>query len=59
MEERNPHTEESKGQRDPGIPAARDSPERSLKRRQRRVGERRSRVEEDAKRYLHPGPLLI
>jgi hypothetical protein len=35
-----------------------ESPERSLKRRQRRFGERRSGVEEDAKRYLHPGPLL-
>jgi hypothetical protein len=63
MEERNPHTQESTGRRDPGIPVARESPERSLKRRRRRrwrrFGERRLGVEEDAKRYLHPGPLLI
>jgi hypothetical protein len=57
MEERNPHAEESTGQRDPGIPAARELPEWCLKRR--RFGERRSGVEEDAKRYLHPGPLLL
>jgi hypothetical protein len=59
VEERNPHAEESTGRRDPGIPAARESPERCLKRRRRRFGERRSGVEEDTKRYLHPGPLLL
>jgi hypothetical protein len=32
MEERNPHAEESMGQRDPEIPAARESPERHLMR---------------------------
>jgi hypothetical protein len=58
MEERNPHAEESTDRRDPGIPMARESPERCLK-RWRRFGERRSGVEEDAKRYLHLGPLLI
>jgi hypothetical protein len=42
VKERNPHIEESMGRRDPGIPAARESPERSLKRRRRRFGERRS-----------------
>jgi hypothetical protein len=57
-EERNPHVEESTGRRDLGIPAARESPEWSLKSRRRRFGERRSGVEEDAKRYLHPDPLL-
>jgi hypothetical protein len=58
VEERNPHVEKSTGRRDPGIPAARESPERSLKRRRQRFGERRPGVEEDAKRYLHPSPLL-
>jgi hypothetical protein len=59
VEERNPHTKESTGRRDPGIPAARESPERCLKRRRWLFGERRSGVEEDAKRYLHTGPLLL
>jgi hypothetical protein len=59
VEERNPHAEESMGRRDPGIPAARKSPERCLRRWQQRFGGRRSGVEEDAKRYLHPGPLLL
>jgi hypothetical protein len=59
VEERNPHAEKSTGQRDPRIPVARESPEWCLKRRWQRFGERRSGVEEDAKRYLHPGPLLI
>jgi hypothetical protein len=36
VEERNPHVEESTGRRDPGIPAAGESPERSLKSWQRR-----------------------
>jgi hypothetical protein len=59
VEERNPHTEESTGRRDPGIPVARESPERRLMRGQWRFGERGSGVEEEAKRYLHPGPLLL
>jgi hypothetical protein len=59
MEEMNPHAEESTGRRDPGILAARKSPERCLRRWRRWFGERRSGVEEDAKRYLHPGPLLL
>jgi hypothetical protein len=59
VEERNPYAKESTGQQDPRIPAARESPERCLKRRRRRFGEMRSGVEEDAKRYLHPDPLLI
>jgi hypothetical protein len=58
VEEKNPHAERSVDRRDPGIPAARESLEKSLKRRRRRCGERGSGVEEDAKRYLHPGPLL-
>jgi hypothetical protein len=36
VEERNPNAEESTGWRDPGIPAARKSPEKSLKRGQQR-----------------------
>jgi hypothetical protein len=59
VEERNPHAERSMDWRNPGIPAARESPERSLVRRRRRFGERGSGVEEDAKRYLHPGPPFI
>jgi hypothetical protein len=59
VEERKPHAEESTGRRDPGIPAARESPERCLMRGCLRFGERGSRVEEEAKRYLHPGPLLL
>jgi hypothetical protein len=59
VEERNPHAKESMGRQDPGIPVARKSLERCLRRRQRRFGERRSGVEGDAKRYLHPGPLLL
>jgi hypothetical protein len=51
-----PHVEESAGRRDPKIPAARESPERSLMRRWRRFGERGSGVKEDAKGYLHPDP---
>jgi hypothetical protein len=58
VEERNPHAEESTSRRDPGISAARESPERCLMRGWRRFGERGSGVEE-AKRYLHPGPLLL
>jgi hypothetical protein len=58
VEERNPHAERSEERRDPEIPVDRESPERSLKRQRRRFGERRSGVEEDAKRHLHPGPLL-
>jgi hypothetical protein len=58
VEERNPHAKKSTDRRDPEIPAARESPEWSLRRR-RRFGERRSGRKEDAKRYLHPGPLLI
>jgi hypothetical protein len=59
MEEKNPHTEESTGRQDPGIPAARKSLERCLRRWRWQFGERRSGVEEDAKRYLHPAPLLL
>jgi hypothetical protein len=59
VEERNPHTEKSTTRRDPEIPAARESPERFLRRRQRRFGERRLGGKEEAKRHLHPGPLLI
>jgi hypothetical protein len=58
MEERNPHTGRSMDWRNPGISAARESPERSLVRR-RQFGERGSGVEEDAKRYLHLGPPFI
>jgi hypothetical protein len=58
VEERNPHAERSMDRRDPGIPVARESPKKSLKRWRRQFGERGSGVEEDAKRYLHPGPLL-
>jgi hypothetical protein len=58
MEERNPHAERSVDWRNLGISAARESAEKFLKRRRRWFGERRSGVEEDAKRYLHPGPLL-
>jgi hypothetical protein len=36
VEERNPHAEESTGRRDPGIPAARESPEKCLMRGWRR-----------------------
>jgi hypothetical protein len=57
-EERNPHAERSVDRQNPGIPAARESPEKSLMRRPRQFGERGSGVEEDAKRYLHPGPPL-
>jgi hypothetical protein len=42
VEERNPHTERSMDRQDPGIPVARESSEKSLKRRRRRFGERRS-----------------
>jgi hypothetical protein len=48
MEERNPHAEESMGRRDPEIPSARESPERSLMRGWQRFGERGSGVEEAA-----------
>jgi hypothetical protein len=58
-EEVTPHVEESTGQRDPEIPAARESPERGLRRWRWRFGERMSGVEEDAKGYLHPDPLLL
>jgi hypothetical protein len=58
VEERNPHAERSIDRRNSGIPAARESSERSLMRRRRGFGERGSGVEEDAKRYLHPGPSL-
>jgi hypothetical protein len=40
MEEVTPHVEESAGRRDPEIPTARESPERSLMRGRRRFGER-------------------
>jgi hypothetical protein len=59
VEERHPHAKESTGRRDPEIPAARESPERHLMRGRRRFGERGLRVEEDAKGYLHPDPLLL
>jgi hypothetical protein len=59
VEERNPHANESIGRRDPGISAARESPEKSLKRGRRRFRERGSGVEEETKRYLHPAPLLL
>jgi hypothetical protein len=55
-EERIPHIEESMGQWNPGIPVARESPKRGLRRRRWRFGERKSGVEEDTKRYLHPDP---
>jgi hypothetical protein len=58
VEERNPHAERSVDRRNSGNPAARELPEKFLKRRRRRFGERRSGVGEDAKRYLHPSPLL-
>jgi hypothetical protein len=54
-----PHVEESMGRRDPEIPAARKSPERGLRRWRRQFGERRLGVEENAKGYLHPDPLLL
>jgi hypothetical protein len=54
-----PHIEESTGRQDPEIPAARESPERSLMRGQWRFAERGSGVEEDAKGYLHPDPVLL
>jgi hypothetical protein len=57
VEERNPHAERSEDRRYPEISAARESLERSLKKR-RWFGERRSGLEENAKRHLHPGPLL-
>jgi hypothetical protein len=59
VEERNPHAERSEDRRYPEIPVARESPERSLKKQQRRFGERRSGVEENAKRHLHPAPSYI
>jgi hypothetical protein len=59
VEEKNPHAEKSTDHRDPKIPAARESPEKFLRRRRRRFGERRSGKNEDAKRYLHPVPLLL
>jgi hypothetical protein len=54
-----PHVEESAGQRDPEILAARETSERGLRRWRRRFGERRSGVEEEAKGYLHPDPMLL
>jgi hypothetical protein len=59
MEEVTPHIEESTGRRDPEIPVARESPKRSLMRGRWRFGERRPGVEEDAKGYLHPDPVLL
>jgi hypothetical protein len=59
VEEETPHVEESTGRLDPEISVARESPERGLRRWRRRFGERRSGVEEDAKGYLHPDPLLL
>jgi hypothetical protein len=59
VEERNPHAKRSEDRQNPGIPAARESPEKSTKRQHRRFGERRLGVEEDAKRYLHPSPPFI
>jgi hypothetical protein len=58
VEERNPHAERSEDRRNPGNPAARESPEMFLVRRRRRFGEGGSGVGRDAKRYLHPGPPL-
>jgi hypothetical protein len=37
VEEENPHAERSKDRRNPGNPAARESPERALLRRRRRM----------------------
>jgi hypothetical protein len=54
MEERTPHIKESTGWRNLAILATRESPKRSLRRWQRRFGERGSGVEEETKRYLHP-----
>jgi hypothetical protein len=51
-----PHAERSEDRRNPGNPAARESPETFLARRRRRFGGGGSGVERDAKRYLHPGP---
>jgi hypothetical protein len=42
MEERNPQAEKSTDRRDPKIPAARESPEKFLRRRRWQFGERRS-----------------
>jgi hypothetical protein len=58
VEERNPHAERSEDQRNPGNPAARESPETFLVRRRWRFGEGGWGVERDAKRYLHPAPPL-
>jgi hypothetical protein len=59
MEEKNPHAEKSTDRRDPEIPAARESPERLLRRQRRGFRERRSGEKKKDKRHLHPGPLLI
>jgi hypothetical protein len=59
VEERNPHAEESMGQRDPRILAARELLEKSLKRGRWRFWRERVGVEEETKRYLHLGPLLL
>jgi hypothetical protein len=59
VEEVTPHIEESTVRRDPEISVARESPKRSLMRGRWQFGERGSGVEEDAKGYLCPDPVLF
>jgi hypothetical protein len=56
MEERNPHAEKSTARRDPEILAARESPERFLRRRRRRFGERRSGGKKKPRGIFTPAP---
>jgi hypothetical protein len=54
VEESDPHVERSKDRRNPGNPAARESPERTLKRRWRRLKKEEVGGNRDTKSYLHP-----
>jgi hypothetical protein len=59
VEEETPHVEESTGQRDPKIPAARESPETVLIRGWWRFGERGSGWKNMPKGIFTPTPPFI
>jgi hypothetical protein len=59
VEEKNPHAERSEDRRDPGIPTTRESPEKSLKRRRRRFGERGSGGNKMPRGIFTPAPSFI
>jgi hypothetical protein len=59
VEEKNPHAERSEDRRDPGIPAARESPEKSLKRQRRWFGERGSGRNKMPRGIFPPAPSFI